>query len=306
MTLEKSIFLRRFTLSLLIYTLIVILWGAFVRISHSGDGCGKSWPLCMESWVPPQHSLPTWIEFSHRLSSGLFGFVVLFLVFYVFKNYSNSYPIRRISLVVLFFTITEGLLGALLVLAGWVGSDDSLHRVWAMSLHLINSMFLVGSIVWLYDRIDTREPRKSTPLFKLNFQDFVLLILFLIIGTTGAVAALSTTLFPSESLTSGLAADLTSNSHYLLKMRISHPLGATLIAGLLIYLLYAAKSKSSDALLIKRIDILTTLIAIGVVIGFITLFSLSPLFLKLLHLLWAYGIWVLIILCLSRRSQISE
>ena len=32
--------------------LLVIVWGAYVRASFSGDGCGDHWPLCNGQVIP--------------------------------------------------------------------------------------------------------------------------------------------------------------------------------------------------------------------------------------------------------------
>ena len=62
---------------LVAYTILIIAWGAWVRISGSGDGCGDHWPLCKGEAVPIGESVKTWIEVSHRYSTALFGLLVL-------------------------------------------------------------------------------------------------------------------------------------------------------------------------------------------------------------------------------------
>jgi len=47
----------------LAYSILVILWGAYVRISFSGDGCGDHWPLCHGEVIPTAPSVKTLIEF---------------------------------------------------------------------------------------------------------------------------------------------------------------------------------------------------------------------------------------------------
>ena len=61
-----------------LYTIIVILWGAWVRISHSGNGCGDHWPLCGGEFIPTEATAKTWIEYSHRMMSGLYGLIVFY------------------------------------------------------------------------------------------------------------------------------------------------------------------------------------------------------------------------------------
>jgi cytochrome c oxidase assembly protein subunit 15 len=58
----------------------VILWGAVVRATGSGAGCGSHWPLCNGVVIPATESPATTIEFVHRLSSGLAMIFVMVLI----------------------------------------------------------------------------------------------------------------------------------------------------------------------------------------------------------------------------------
>jgi cytochrome c oxidase assembly protein subunit 15 len=61
----------KFTRVNLAYTLLVILWGAYVRASGSGAGCGAHWPLCNGEVLPRPERIQTVVEFMHRGSSGV-------------------------------------------------------------------------------------------------------------------------------------------------------------------------------------------------------------------------------------------
>ena len=110
--------LARYAWIVLAYTVLVILFGAFVRAGLHGDGCGAHWPGCNGALIPTGTSLNESIEFGHRLSSALLGFLVFGLVAWAFVETPKRHPARRASLFVLFFTITEAAIGAALVLAG--------------------------------------------------------------------------------------------------------------------------------------------------------------------------------------------
>lgn len=288
------------------YSLIVILWGAFVRISNSGDGCGKSWPLCQNSIIPAEKNLPMWIEYGHRLTSGLYGILILILIFLAFRSFNKGHIIRKFAIASGILTITEALLGARLVLAGLVGSNDSVERALTITVHLVNSLFLVASLVLLYDWA-REEKYKIQPLEKKNNYQFLAIVsLFLFLGCSGGIAALSTTLFPSESLLSGVLADFSQSSHFLVRIRITHPLSATFIGFFLIALIYTIYKRVNDDFMKFRTSVLMGLITSGLGLGYSTLFLLSPVFLKLLHLSWAYFIWTAIVLCFSRAIQLSS
>jgi cytochrome c oxidase assembly protein subunit 15 len=189
---SKSRFYR-FAQFLLFYTLIVILWGAWVRISHSGDGCGDTWPLCHGQVIPDAQQNKTWVEFAHRIMSGLFGFLVIYLFWRGRKLFAHGEIIRRALLATLVFTITEALLGAKLVLFHLVGNNDSAFRLFAMSLHQINSMLLSGSVALvvlfagpLPQSLQNLPPHSKAVKSKWSAG---FLILFLGVAVTGGFAA---------------------------------------------------------------------------------------------------------------------
>src|SRR5580692_7786824 len=63
------------------WNVLVILWGAVVRATQSGAGCGNNWPLCNGEVIPVSPRVDTMIEFTHRLmTSGSAVLVVALLV----------------------------------------------------------------------------------------------------------------------------------------------------------------------------------------------------------------------------------
>jgi cytochrome c oxidase assembly protein subunit 15 len=287
----------RFAQFLLVYTLIVILWGAWVRISHSGDGCGASWPLCNGRVIPTAQQAKTWVEFSHRITSGLFGILVMFLFWQGRKLFESEDPLRKASLATLIFMITEALLGAKLVLFGLVGSNDSPLRLFVMGLHQVNSLLLSGSVALVVlfagDLPEQAKLAARTYVKKpLPKSTITLLVLFVVVAVTGAFASLSTTLFPSTSLLEGITKDFAPGAHYLLRLRISHPILATLIGGSLAIYFWFKSQEEENAILRKSTLHVALIFPLGVVFGYLTLFSLAPLWMKVGHLLIAHLIWI--------------
>ena len=136
---------RSFAFYLLLYTVLVILWGAWVRISHSGDGCGDTWPLCNGQLIPEAQRGKTWVEYGHRLMSGIYGLVVIYFWWVSRQVFERGHFARRAAGLTLFFTITEALLGAKLVLFGLVTTNDTPYRALIMALHQLNSFMLTGA-----------------------------------------------------------------------------------------------------------------------------------------------------------------
>lgn len=266
-TMTKAKF-RQLTKALLYYTLLVILWGAWVRISKSGDGCGEHWPLCQGEIIPSGATQKTWTELFHRMMSGIFG-IYVFVLFIFAQKQSKS--IKKWMGWTLLFTITEALLGAKLVLFGLVGENNSYSRAIAMSLHMLNSLFLVSAIT-----MTILATQKENP--KINIKKW--LSLFAALAMTGAIASLATTLFPSTSLTEGLAKDLNENSPWILRLRFIHPVLAFLFAG------------HMSAFFYKRNKYLSGLFSVQLLVGIATLLLLSPIPLKLTHLFLVHWIWI--------------
>src|SRR5687767_7056175 len=94
----------------LLYNIAVIVFGAFVRASFSGDGCGSHWPGCDGSLIPPYFDQKTLIEFTHRVMSALDGLLVLGLVAWGYIRHSEK-RIKWALVVSLAFIVFEALIG---------------------------------------------------------------------------------------------------------------------------------------------------------------------------------------------------
>lgn len=261
-----------------IYTLLVIAWGAWVRISHSGNGCGDHWPLCQGDIIPNLQNKKTLVEYSHRLMSGAYGLIVFWIFFY-FRKYSANPQQKKISVYLLIFMILEALLGALLVKQNLVTVNDSIFRLVAMSLHQLNSFLLTGVTYLLY--LSTKQSLKIR-ITKLN-------IGFLILSVSGAIASLAATLFPSTSIWEGIMQDFAHDSHLFVRLRVIHPvLAVTLVSSVIYWLQTRAKTS-------KETSRLALSLFVAMLVGIITLMTLSPTWLKITHLMLAHFIWAAIL-----------
>jgi heme A synthase len=68
------------------------------------------------------------------------------VTFFSFRLYPKGHIVRRGGVLTLVFVITEALFGAVLVLLDLVAHNASSTRAFSMSLHLINTLVLVGVI----------------------------------------------------------------------------------------------------------------------------------------------------------------
>ena len=115
----------------------------------------------------------------------------------------------------------------------------------------------------------------------------------IVVGITGSIAALSHMLFPSGTLAEGVAADFSSTSHTLLRLRLLHPITAILTSVFIVFLTGWLAKESNGELQIKRwSNILALLVLVQIAFGSLTLLMRAPIVLQLGHLLIADAIWI--------------
>jgi cytochrome c oxidase assembly protein subunit 15 len=278
---------------LLVYTVLVILWGAWVRISHSGDGCGDTWPLCHGKLIPEAERGKTWVEYGHRLMSGIYGFIVIYFYYVARKLFPQGHFARKAALLTLIFMITEALLGAKLVLFGLVASNDTPYRAFVMALHQLNSFMLTGAVALAYAGAHLEMGLPPAQAMTRRIQYFPLIIV--ILGITGAWAALSNSLFPTENLFQGFLDDFSTESHFLVRLRVIHPFLALILGGSLALFFWIKANTSENLLQQKRAWQMALLLMFGIAFGIVTLLLHAPTWMKVVHLCLAHMIWVTLI-----------
>jgi cytochrome c oxidase assembly protein subunit 15 len=288
---------RRFSLLVLAYNLAVILWGAYVRASGAGAGCGSHWPLCNGEAVPQAPSTATLIEYSHRVSSGLVLVLAVSLVVWAFRGSSRGHPVRRPALAVLGLTLSEAALGAGLVLFKLVARDESLTRALTVGAHLLNTLLLLAALALTVRAAGERpvafgqRPVDRPPRLALLLG--LALAAVLLLGATGAVAALGDTLFPSRSLAQGLAQDFSAATPFLIRLRVLHPFLA-LVVGLGLLAVCQQARALPEA---RRWAIRLRFLVLGQWgVGLLDLGLLAPLWLQMVHLLMADLTWLALVL----------
>jgi len=285
--------LARFAWCVLAYFILVVLWGAVVRATNSGGGCGAHWPLC-NGYVNPLHHprLATIIEFAHRQSTTVATGLMLVLAYLTFRATAKQHRARKAVLWSLFFLVTEALLGAALVLRGWVEQNDSIGRVIAQAIHFTNTLLLMAALTltasFLSDRRLTEDaPRRS------KVPAWIGVLATVVMGATGALAALADTLFPSVSLTAALSEDFASHAPLLVRMRWLHPAAAVLGSCCVLWVVWQRVRARHRW---DRLSFAVTgLLAAQFVLGIADVILLAPAWMQLIHLLGADLYWVALI-----------
>ncbi|GAC1360683.1 MAG: hypothetical protein NVS4B8_17220 [Herpetosiphon sp.] len=286
----------RFAWGVVTFNLVVVLWGAFVRASGSGAGCGRHWPRCNGEVIPHSPALATMIEFGHRLSSGVSLILIAVLFAGALYCYPRRHRVRRGGAWSVGFILSEALIGAGLVLFALVARDQSVARVWSHAAHLVNTFLLLGALTLTAWWASGGEP------VRLRGQGLVVVLLAigvvgaLLLGASGAITALGDTLFPSSSLAGGLAEDWSTSTPWLIRLRVFHPFLAT---GLGMYLVLAGRiiGRLRPGYWTRRFgQALLWLFAAQMVVGIANVGLLAPIPLQLVHLLLADLVWIALVL----------
>jgi heme A synthase len=291
----------RYAWGVLAWNLIVVLWGAYVRASGSGAGCGNHWPLCNGDVVPRAPRLETIIEFTHRMTSAVSLFATGWLAVWSVLRFPRDHRVRRYALLSVIFLFAEALLGAGLVLFDFVASNASAGRAFYLSLHLANTQFLLAALAltaW-YSREAVPSAARRSP------RVIAVLPVAVVVSVTGAIAALGDTLFPVRSLAEGMRQDISTASSFLLRLRILHPLLAILAAG---YFVYTAISvlRSKPPRMTSQIALAVVVLAVAQLgAGAINITLLAPVWMQLIHLLLADLLWLSLVLLAVEAPQDS-
>ena len=286
------------------YNLAVILWGAFVRASSSGAGCGDHWPLCNGEVIPRAAATATLIEFAHRISSGFALIGVVGLAIWAFRAFPRGDIVRRAVAFSLAFMITEALLGAGLVLFQLVAQNESLARVFSISAHLVNTFLLVASMTltaWWASGFAAPRLSRQGPLGIALLGG---LLATLVVGVTGAVIALGDTLFFAHLGRGGTEATLTPFVETLTQLRIVHPIVAVLASITLCVLAWQAARLRPGPVSQRLAWGMTALVVLQLVVGVLNVYLKVPIVIQLIHLLIADLIWIMMVL--TSANAIAE
>ncbi len=299
-------FFKRYSWFLVGYNIFVILWGAVVRSTGSGAGCGNDWPLCNGEIIPEFQKAETIIELTHRITSTLDGFLVILLVAFAYRLYSSKSTIFKWAVGALIFIIIEGLLGRMLVVQDWVADNVSVMRAVAVALHLVNTYILLATLtVTAYLANNARILRKP----KLRIVILLLLssiILAITFSAMGAITALGDTLFPSTSLTAGFQENFDQTSNFLIRLRIIHPIMAIITSGYILIIIRYINNLNLGERITKRGNWLQGVIIVQVIAGGFTVLTLAPIYMQILHLFLADIFWISLILFTIETLTIPE
>lgn len=292
----------RYGWGVLAYNLLVVMWGAFVRATGSGAGCGQHWPVCNGEIIPRAESVETLIEFSHRVTSGIALLSTVVLLIWAFRAYAPGHRVRRGASASMILMVVEALLGAGLVLLQLVADNATVGRAVAMALHLVNTFLLLGAIAitawWASGGRDVAVRAASA---RLRWALGAAFTGMLILGASGAVTALGDTLM----LEAGMSPADSPLLATLVELRILHPLIAFSVGGL-IWLAVHVSRQGSETFVLQRIGYgLLGMYALQLGLGAVNVFLQAPVWMQLVHLLFSDLIWILLVIFAAQRLAVS-
>lgn len=303
---QRSAAVTRLAWATLVANLFVILWGAWVRASGSGAGCGNHWPTCNGTVIPQSPTMHTIVEFTHRVSSGLALLLVIALVLATRRAFAPGHRARRAAVVSFILICVETGIGAGLVKFELVASNATLVRGVSLGIHLVNTQFLLTAIAMTAWWASGRGP--FTPARARRFRAaFLLAFMALIaVGMAGAMASLGDTLFPARTLAEGMAQDRNPALNVLLHIRVWHPVLAV-ITGLGLFVLVSRVLQVDDRAATRRAAMQVSA-AVGAqwCVGASALLLLVPVPLQLLHLLTADLLWLSVVWLAATVSSDQE
>lgn len=280
----------KFAWGVLIYNLLVILWGAFVRATGSGAGCGSHWPTCNGEIIPRAASVDTLIEFIHRVTSGVAFLLVLAMLIWALRAYPRGHIVRFGAFFSLIFMVVESLLGAGLVLFERVATDVSYARAVWMAAHLLNTFIL---LMWITLTAWWASGGARFPLRGQGWTGLAVLgalVLMAVIGVSGAVTALGDTLLHLNVIHTNPIVGET-----LLALRVYHPTLAVAIALYMIVVLTRLMLDRPSPTAFRLGVGFNLLYVAQLGLGLLNVWLKAPVWMQLVHLLVSDILWIMLV-----------
>jgi len=285
----KNNSLRGLAWATLGWNVLVVLWGAVVRATQSGAGCGNNWPLCNGQVIPVSPRIDTIIEFTHRMMTGGSSVLVLALLVSIFIATEKSNRARAAAVVSTVLLVNEAFLGYLLVTLGYVTTNRSLGRVVVLSIHLSNTLLLLAALTVTAALVQRGEARPYvTASLRTRWWIFAGLVSTLIVGVSGSLAALGDTLFPSTTLAQAFAQDFSAAAPLLLRVRWVHPAMACVAAVFVAWSIVRSRGGLRW--------VVAMLLGLQFLLGVADVLLLAPVWMQILHLFGADLYWIALVL----------
>ncbi len=184
---SSRIFFYLATLTVLL-TIGLIVFGAIVRVTDSGLGCGEEWPLCNGTIFPPLDNVTAWIEWSHRLFASLIGILGLGMLVVAWRRYFHTHRVVFIvTTIAALLYLTQSALGALTVVLGLSPTMVTLHLGTAMLL--LGALLIAGLLTRYQPEAQATQDHVTTLTYITALLAFVIILTGALVRGSGATLA---------------------------------------------------------------------------------------------------------------------
>ncbi len=144
--------IRRLSIAALVVACLHLVFGAIVRISGSGMGCGDNWPKCYGYWFPPFSRPDLIVEVSHRYLASILVVTVSLLAFAAYRRrgepgVAGRGGVLRSSFGAVAAVFSAAILGGVTVKMG--------NAPWATVAHWLVAMTLLAMVTMTAIRAGT-------------------------------------------------------------------------------------------------------------------------------------------------------
>ncbi|MEM7331551.1 MAG: COX15/CtaA family protein [Chloroflexota bacterium] len=300
-TINRSPNFVRYACFVLAYVVGVILWGAIVRATGSGAGCGNHWPACNGEFIPRAENIETLIEFSHRLTSSISGVLIIILLIWAYRLNPARRFVRLMAILSFIFVVVEGGIGAALVRLELVENNASGLRAMVIALHLVNTLVLLTWLTLTAWGANVKQSIRLIAPTTVRIAVGVALFGVSIMSAAGAVTALGDTLFLSGVIGSNDA----GAEHFLISLRAWHPYLGAGVSGYLFLMGYWILKSYKQSQIKRQAIWIVGFLALQGGVGILNIFLKAPVWMQVIHLFLADTIWILLIL-LSAKLMIIK
>ncbi|HUY94074.1 MAG TPA: COX15/CtaA family protein, partial [Terracidiphilus sp.] len=238
---------------------------------------------------------------THRVTSGFSFFAALGLLVWTFVGTARGHLARSAAVAIVIFTLIEAALGALLVKLGLTAQSQSPLRAPYLALHLTNTLLLLASLTLTAHLLSRRHGYTKTSIRMVApIGALACVLVVLMVGVTGSLAALGDTLFPATSLGAALSADFSTTSGWLIRWRWTHPTFAFLASIFLVWLVVRASRRTTQWDNRGLSALVLVLLAAQYLLGVLDVVLLAPVWLQIVHLLGADLLWSALVVLAAR------
>jgi cytochrome c oxidase assembly protein subunit 15 len=151
---RRERWVKRLAVAATIGMFIVLMMGSTVTSTGSGEGCGRSWPLCQGKFIP-SYAVETAIEFSHRLVTAVEGLLIAATAIGAVLIRRGSREVRIYVAVMVGTLLLQSGLGAAAVM--WPQSPQIMAAHFGISMTCFAAVFLLTRLLY-------EDPEREDPL----------------------------------------------------------------------------------------------------------------------------------------------